>query len=184
MRSFAALNGCAVTRFHFILHPSSFILLAAALLLAGCGFQFRGSVNLPFDSIFVEAAAGSYLGSRLERSIAARGGTRIADKPAAAEAVLQILNERQERDILSLSGGGRVSEFVLRYRVSFRVAAGAGPGEYISQSDLVLQRTISYSDQEASAKQSEEALLYRDMQIDAAEQIMRRLQAAKRQTKT
>ena len=170
-------------RFHFILHPSIFILFATALLLAGCGFQLRGSISLPFESIFVQASPGSYLGTQLARSITARGGTRIAEDAASAEAELQILGERQERDILSLSGGGRVSEFVLRYRVSFRVAPGKGTGDYVPQTEIVLHRAISYSDQEASAKQSEELLLYRDMQIDAAEQIMRRLQAAKRPTK-
>lgn len=176
-------TGNTVKRLHFILHPSSLILLAAALLLAGCGFQLRGAVSLPFESIFVQASPGSYMGTQLERSIAARGGTRIAPNAAGAEAVLQILGERQERTILSLSGGGRVSEYMLRYRVSFRVAPGKGAGDLIPQSEIVLQRPISYSDQEASAKQSEEALLYRDMQIDAADQIMRRLQAVKRPAK-
>jgi LPS-assembly lipoprotein len=174
-----ALNGRTVKRLTLIPHPSSLILLVTALLLAGCGFQLRGTISLPYESIFVQASPGSYLGTQLERSIAARGGTRIAENAPSAEAVLQILGERQERDILSLSGGGRVSEFMLRYRVAFRVTAGKGAGEYIPQNEIVLQRSISYSDQEASAKQSEEALLYRDMQIDAADQIMRRLQAAK-----
>jgi len=168
-----------VKRFHFILHPSSFILLAATLLLAGCGFQLRGTVSLPFDSIFVQAPAGSYIGTQLERSIVSRGSTRIAPDAANAEAVLQIVSELRERSILSLSGGGRVSEFLLRYRVSFRVAPGKGGKDLIPLNEIVLQRAISYSDQEASSKQSEEALLYRDMQLDAAEQIMRRLQAAK-----
>ena len=36
-----------------IARPSSLVLLAAALLLAGCGFQLRGQAALPFESLHV-----------------------------------------------------------------------------------------------------------------------------------
>ena len=91
--------------------------------------------------------------------------------------MLQILNEAQEKQILSLSGGGRVSEFLLRYRVLFRLTDSKNR-EHIPASEIVLQRDFSFSDDQALAKEAEEALLYRDMRSDAVRQLVRRLQAA------
>lgn len=163
----------------FIVHRSSFILLTAALLLSGCGFQLRGAAGLPFDSIFVQAAPTSQFATQLKRAVAAGKQARIADKPDDAQVVLQIMNELREKNILSLSGGGRVREYQLRYRVSYRLTDSKSVNVYIAPTEIVLQRDFSFNDSEALAKESEEALLYRDMQIDAVQQLLRRLQAAK-----
>lgn len=165
----------------FRLAPSAFLLLAAILLLPGCGFQLRGSVPLPFESIYVQAAPASRFATQLKRAVRSGSGTRIADQPAGAEVTLQILNELQEKQILSLSGGGRVSEYELRYRVSFRLTDTKNR-EHIPATEIVLKRDFSYSDDQALSKDSEEALLYRDMRNDAVQQLVRRLQAAKPQT--
>ncbi len=169
----------------FIVHRSSFILvLTAALLLAGCGFQLRGTAAMPFDSIFVQAPASSPLVRQLKRAVTVGSQAQVAEQPGKAEVVLQITDERQEKEILALSGGGRVSEFTLRYRVSFRLTDNKSAREYIPLSEIVLQRALTYSDQEALSKQAEEALLYRDMRQDAVQQMMRRLQAAKLREKS
>ena len=81
--------------------------------------------------------------------------------------------------MLSLTGAGRVREFRLRYRVGFRVHDGKG-NNYVPQSTLELTRDVTYDDADVLAKESEEQLLYRDMQGDMVQQIMRRLAAAKR----
>ena len=111
-------------------------------------------------------------------SIGAGSGTRIAERPEQAEVILQIVNELQEKHILSLSGGGRVSEYQLRYRVSFRLTDSKNR-EHIPASEIVLRRDYSYNDSQALGAESEEALLYRDMRSDAVSQMVRRLQAAK-----
>jgi LPS-assembly lipoprotein len=161
-----------------IFHPSSFILLAATLLVAACGFQLRGTATLPFSSIFVQAAPTSQLATQLKQAVLAGSGTRIAERPEQAEVILQIMNELQEKQILSLTGGGRVSEYQLRYRVSFRLTDSKNR-EHIPASEIVLRRDYSFKDDQALSKESEEALLYRDMRSDAVSQLVRRLQAAK-----
>jgi len=44
--------------------------------------------------------------------------------------------------------------------------------------EIELNRNFAYDDSQILAKESEENLLYRDMQTDAAQQIMRRVSAA------
>ena len=157
---------------------------ALCLLLAGCGFQPRGTATLPFDNLYVEAPRGSVFAAQLKRVIGTGSKTRLAARPEDADATLHVMNEFREKEILSLSAGGRVRELQLRYRVQYQVfdkkrTLIAEPGE------IVLRRDFSFNDQEQLSKESEEALLYRDMQTDAVQQLVRRLQAvAKAGTKT
>jgi len=164
-----------------ILHPSSLILLAAALLLASCGFQLRGAATLPFDSLYVQAAPTSPFAIQVKRAVQSGSSTKLTDRPEQAAVVLQILNELQEKEILSLGSGGRVREFQLRYRVQYRLTDQKNR-EHIPATEIVLRRDYSFNDNDALSKESEEALLYRDMRTDAVQQLVRRLQAAKLQS--
>ena len=160
---------------------SSLILLAAALLLASCGFQLRGTAQLPFSSLYVQAPPTSQFATQLKRAVQSGSSTRIAEQPEQAEAVLQIVSELHEKQILTIGGGGRVSEYQLRYRLLFRLTDSKNR-EHIPASEIVLKRDYSFSDQQALSKEQEEALLYRDMRNDAVQQLVRRLQAAKLQS--
>ncbi len=148
------------------------------LLLSACGFQLRGVHPLPFESLHVAIAENSELGTTLKRHIRAQGGTRLVDNPQEAQAIFSVAGEAREKDILSLSSAGRVREFELRYRFLFRVHDLKGR-EFIPQSEIVLTRAISFSDEQVLSKEQEEALLYRDMQNDLVQQIMRRLAAVR-----
>jgi len=150
-------------------------------VLGACGFQLRGAAQLPFNTIFVQAAPTSQFATQVRRAVQAGNSTRLTDAPEQAEVLLQILNEVQEKQILSLTGGGRVSEYLLRYRVLFRLTDSKNR-EHIPSSEILLQRDFSFSDDQALAKESEEAQLYRDMRNDAVSQLVRRLQAAKLQS--
>ncbi len=93
--------------------------------------------------------------------------------------MLQFTEETRLKEILSLTGTGRVREFKLRYRVGFRLHDGKG-ADYVAQSTVELTRDVSFNDAEVLAKEAEEQLLFRDMQSDMVQQIMRRLGAAQK----
>lgn len=147
------------------------------MLLAGCGFRLRGTAELPFQSLYVPGANAG-IGLDLKRNIEAGTGAKVVDTPAAAEAVLVFTQEAREKEILSLTSTGRVREFQLRYRVGFRVHDGKGV-DYVPTSVIQLTRDVTYNDEQILAKEQEELLLYRDMQTDMVQQILRRLAAAK-----
>jgi LPS-assembly lipoprotein len=159
----------------------SLIAVIAALLLTACGFHLRGTATLPFATVYVDASPASVFATQLRRVIGAGSETRVTNNQAEADATVQVLNELREKEILSLSAGGRVRELQLRYRVQYQVLDKnktplAPPGE------IVLRRDFSFNDQEQASKESEEALLYRDMQTDAVFQLVRRLQATAKTT--
>ena len=114
----------------------------------------------------------------LKRNIENGTRARVVDDPKSAQALLQVTEEARSREILSLTSAGRVREFQLRYRVGFRVHDGKG-GEFVPASVIQLTRDLTYSDAEILAKEQEEQLLFRDMQSDMVQQILRRLAAAK-----
>ena len=149
---------------------------SAALLLAACGFHLRGQATLPFDSIYISGS--QVFVTQIARTLRAGSQARVTTNPKDAQVTLQILSELHERVILSLSAAGRVAEITLRYRVSYRLTDAKGI-EYIPVSEIVLRRDVTYNDSDVLGKEQEEALLFRDMQSDAVQQVVRRLQVAK-----
>jgi len=147
------------------------------LVLAACGFRLRGTADVPFQSLYVPGAT-SGIALDLKRNIQAGTNARVVDDASSADAVLQFTEESRQKEILSLTGTGRVREFQLRYRVGFRVHDGKG-GEYVPTNVIQLTRDVTFNDAEILAKEQEEQLLFRDMQSDMVQQIMRRLAAAR-----
>ena len=154
-------------------------LVLAAVGLAGCGFQLRGTAALPFDTIYLPPANVPGIALDLKRSIQSGTRTAVVDDATRADAVLEFSQEAREKHVLSIAANGRVREFQLRYRVAFRVHDGKG-GEFLPVNSLQLTRDVTFNDSDVLAKETEELLLYRDMQFDMVQQIMRRLGAAQR----
>jgi len=152
--------------------------LALLLLLAGCGFRLRGTADMPFQTLYLPSA-DSGIGLDLKRNVQAGTRARVVDDPKQAEAILVFSDENREKNILSLTGAGRVSEFQLLYRVGFRVHDGKG-GDYVPQTSIALTRDITFNDTDVLAKEAEEQLLFRDMQNDMVQQIMRRLAGSRK----
>ena len=153
-------------------------LLAAALLaVAGCGFQLRGSYELPYQSVFVAAPSASLVASNIRRELTG-GATKVLPSAKDADAQLNILEERRDRQILSLSGAGRVREYELKMVVRYQLNDDKG-ATVIPTSEIRLSRILAYDDSKIIAKQQEEAMLYPDMERDAVGQILRRMVAVK-----
>jgi LPS-assembly lipoprotein len=151
----------------------------AGLTLGGCGFKLRGPQNYTFQSIAIMPNPGGPLGIELRRSF---GGSmrvlELSEPLAQAQVVLDILQELREKIVVGTNSSGQVREFQLRIRVKFRVRTPQGL-ELTPDSEIVQQRDISFNESAVLAKEAEEVLLYRDMQSDIVQQLMRRLAAVK-----
>lgn len=155
--------------------------LAAAAVLSACGFHLRGSggdYNMPFRSIYLAFPETSSLGTELRRNL--RGGDKVevVMDAAKADARFEVLSENRGKAILSLNSQGRVREYLLTYTLVFRVLDAKG-GELLGPTEISLKRPLTFNETQVLAKESEEALLYRDMQADLVQQILRRLAAVK-----
>ncbi len=149
-------------------------------LLTACGFKLRGQISsLPFESLYISAPVGHTIGPDLERAVTASTTTKLVKNIEDAEAILQVLSAVNQRNILSLSGGGRVREFQLIYRVRTRLVDNQGI-EIVPENEIALIRILPFLDAQILAKEAEEKMLYRDMQADAVQQIIWRLSAIKK----
>ena len=157
--------------------------LAPLALLSACGFRLRGVPEFGFSSLYIAAPAGSALARELRRTLEGSGSqlqllTDPAQK-AQAEAILEVLAEQRERSVVGLNASGQVRELQLRLRLRFKLVTPTGE-EWIPETELLQQRDISYNETIALAKEAEEALLYRNMQTDLVQQLLRRLAAVKK----
>ena len=156
----------------------SLLALLLTGLLAACGFQLRGAYSLPFDRIYIALPETNELHAQLKRSMANGSNARVIDLPKDAQATLLILADRNAKNILSLAATGQAREFQLVRSFTFRVVDGRGR-DWLPQTQIEIHRDISFSDNLVLSKDLEEALLWRDIQVDLVQQIMRRLAAAK-----
>jgi len=155
-------------------------ILAGLLLLtilAGCGFQLRGMSQLPFDSAHVEALPGSVLAPLLRDALSSQN--KLAARADAAAVRILLAEESRTKSILALSGGGKVREYRLTYRVVMAVVDSSSK-ELSTPTEVLLTRDFSFSDAEILAKSAEETTLNRAMEQDALRQVLRRLSYLKR----
>jgi LPS-assembly lipoprotein len=157
------------------------IALLAILTLSACGFRVRGSGPqpvLPFKTLFVSVAEASPLGVALRRNLDVMSNIEIVTDRRLADAALEVLSEGKDKQVLSLNSQGRVREYTLLYRVNFRVVDKEGR-QLLAPTDLVIRRIQSFNENQVLAKEAEEATLFREMQSDLVQQVLRRVSAIK-----
>jgi LPS-assembly lipoprotein len=155
-------------------------LLATAALLGGCGFALRGSQNFVFRSFASNFVEGSSLGQELLRNLEAADGVRLLGGADAARAdvFMDVVQDLREKTVVGVGTAGQVREFQLRQRLVFKLRNAAGQ-ELIPQTELLQVRDVAFNETAVLAKESEEGLLYRNMQSDIVQQVLRRLGALK-----
>lgn len=154
--------------------------LLAAVLVAGCGFQLRGTASgkLPYESIYVALPENSEVGIWLKRYIKSMGSTRLTTSPQEAEATFQQLYDNRHKAILSLNARGLVKEYRLQMTYGFRVVDAKG-NLLVAPNEITITRDITYDASVVLAKDQEEAMLWRDINTDLVNQILRRLSIVK-----
>ena len=157
-----------------------FLALILAAIVAGCGFQLRGTLssNLPYKTLYIALPETSDVRIWMQRYIRATDQTRIVDSAKDAEAIFVQLQDTRVKTILSVNAQGRVREYRLQLDYKFRIVNSKGQ-ELIGPNEINLSRDITYDDSTVLAKDLEEGLLWRDMNNDLVNQIIRRLSIIK-----
>lgn len=155
------------------------LVLLLSLSLAACGFQLRGSYSLPWETLYLGMPEYSEMYAQIKRSVEASTQTRIVTDPKAAQASFVILRNEQAKNILSLSATGLVREFQLTRTFVYRIQDASGK-ELTPASQIILQREMNFDDRQIFASEAEEHIIWRDIQTDLVQQILRRLSAGSR----
>jgi LPS-assembly lipoprotein len=155
---------------------TSFAGMALCFLLAACGFQLRGEPTTGLRSLHIP---GPGVAQEIRRTLAG-GPTRVVSTPEGAEAFLRILAENRDKTVAAITGAGRVYEYQLTLVVRYQMTVPGRDDPVIAPTETVARRLITYSEAAPIAKEAEEQLLFKDMQLELADRILRQVAIAKR----
>lgn len=149
----------------------------AVLSLAGCGLHLRGhgvgERHFAFHSIYISASANTDFVKALKRGLASYK-LDVEQKPGKQQLTLLVISDVTTKQITALNASGHVIEYMLYYHLMLRVY-DRDRDDWLPPTQISLQRILPYDVTLVLAKQMEEQMLYKDMRIDAADQVLRRL---------
>ena len=135
-------------------------------MIAACGFQLRGSVNANFDSISIYGGSEA-LNKYLIKKFNQDGIQTDSPNP---EKFLEILSDKLEKRILSLSSSGTVKEYEINYFVSYRYKSKES--QWSKKITKEVTRDYTYDDNDRIAKELEEKSLVQGMRDEIIRSIV------------
>lgn len=152
------------------------LLLTALAALPGCGWQLRGSYDLPPELVPIAIEGGSGIDNQLRRNLARVDA--LGDGDAASR--LEILEDNNDRRVVSIDRDGKVNEYEVRYTVRWQLTAPADSGQgqrvLIAPRTLESSRTYNYDSDSVLSKSEEERARIEAMRDDMTQQILFLLQ--------
>ncbi len=147
------------------------------VLLSGCGYHLAGKADLDpvFESTHVSHQnRGGEIAKLLEEQFKVNG-VKLVDKDNAS-ALVEVLYERREKDILSVDEDGKVREYELILLVGIDVRNAEGK-KILNNQKIRLTRDFLFDIDAVLGKSSEETKIYQEMREDVARLILYRMQA-------
>jgi LPS-assembly lipoprotein len=148
------------------------LILIVVALVTGCGFKLRGQLPLP-EQLQVITVQGTDREVREEMIDALRAtGAEVVDEGSEA-AVLDLYRVEFTRNVRTIDTRGKVTGYVLRYDVSYRVTNPEG--EELRSTTMALQRDYNFDPEQVLQAEREEDSLREDMIEELTQRIMRQL---------
>ncbi|MTW21491.1 LPS assembly lipoprotein LptE [Allochromatium palmeri] len=156
------------------------LLVLILTLQAGCGFRLRGSVEIPaeYNPLLIQAPWASPV-ERAIRDLLAGSQVRLTTNPTEAKLTLRILSENRSERVAAVDLNGKTLAYELHYLIKFDAVGADGQARLLPQT-LDLTRNFDNPDVEVLGKQLEQAMIYEDFAVEAADRILMRLWAVLR----
>ena len=151
------------------------IILSPLLLvnITSCGYQFRGATDVNFVSISIDGGSPSFL--KILKKQFKQSGVKVQERNS--EKTLEITNDTFSKKILSLSAAGKVREYQINYKISFRFKSQ--DSEWSNSINLEANRDFTYDDKNIIAKTEEESRLIKGMQEQLIRTIVTQISVTK-----
>jgi LPS-assembly lipoprotein len=168
-----------------------------ALCLGSCGFHLRGEIEFPevMSVTYVDGDTRSELVSRMRRALSA-SGVRIVEDAEDARAILKMSGERTGRRVLSVGGGGKVSEYEVISSITFEVYERSKDSDKSSSTKdprrlfrikpqtVRLTRAYFFDETGVLGKSEEEEILRAEMRRDLVRLILFKIEASVASTRS
>lgn len=148
--------------------------LPPLLGLTACGFRLRGTVSIPYKTVFITGQPSPQLKTDLERTIAIGTNSDVVFGPKDADLIIDIISEENSRQILTYTSSGQISAFRLTAKVTFRAFDRTGD-EVMPESEIYVVRDLDFSTSTVLASDTQQAQFFVGMRSDLALQILRRI---------
>ena len=154
------------------------LLICLLVLTSACGFHLRGSQLSDFNvaNIYINPASAPKLAKAVKSQLVSAGGS-LASSAKDASYIVALKEESFERSVLSVSATtGKVEEFQIVFKA--KMDATDADGISIIKNDSVrTSRDFTFDEDAVLGKFSEEEVIQGDIVRQAADQVLRRLQA-------
>ena len=154
------------------------LFLIVLMTLSSCGFKLKGSYEIPYQTIYIQAVGESRVARGIKKRIQRKPNNEIVQTLSAAEVTISILEEASTRTVAVLSNEGSVDEYELIYTIRYKIELLKNSSSPMER-QIVLRRKITHSDLDIAAKSNEEDALIDDMASEAANSILVRLSREK-----
>lgn len=148
-----------------------------SLALASCGFQLRGTYDLATGLSPLHIKTGEDALRQELSSLLRANDIKVASAAERYVSILKIDRATRGRRILSVDTRGRAREYELRFDLAYTLSYDIGKGAQQFNRRLRLTRELSFDPENVLAINEEIETLYDDMQRDAAQIIVRQMQA-------
>jgi LPS-assembly lipoprotein len=152
-------------------------LVLLSVLLSACGFQVRGTMELPpaMSTVFIDTSdRHSPFYRELTETIRASELT-LTDSPSAADAVIKIHVDTTGRRPLSVSARNVPREYEIFYSVTYSVVLKSE--EVLAAENFVLTRNYTYDETLVLGKAREEDVLRQSLAADQVRLLVQRVGA-------
>jgi LPS-assembly lipoprotein len=148
-------------------------ILAASALVSSCGFHLRGNLPLPEDlKVIAVSSTDRQVKEEMVNALQA-SGAQVVDDETSARSVMDMYDVKFERKVRTIDTRGKVTGYVLRYDVSYRVTRH--DGKQLRDTHLAIQRDYNFDPNQVLQAEEEENSLKEDMLKELAQRIMRQL---------
>jgi LPS-assembly lipoprotein len=146
------------------------------IVLQGCGFQLRGTLNIPaqWQPVYVSSENANEVTQALKQNLESADIQQTVE-PSKANLVLKVRNQKLNNRILSVSSTSAKTqerEYISEVELEINDAQG---NVLLSKQKLSARRELSMDDRAVLAKSEEEQLLLRELDQELASNIARRL---------
>jgi LPS-assembly lipoprotein len=151
--------------------------VAIAFLISACGWQLRGTTDVPqnVSPLYVSAIdAHGELITLLQRTLKGNGVTLTNNSNAALYSI-SILEETKDKRTAGVGSNALSSAYELTLKADYEVRAKNS--DYVSKATAVSVRSFNYNSASIGSAAQEEALLVKEMRHELVQQMLRRLNA-------
>lgn len=149
--------------------------IALSVLLGGCGFQLRGSADIPPEWLelnLASASPNSELSNAINNGFTANGVNWL--ERSDANYVLEVGPEQYQRRNLTVGANARASEYELEMTTTLRITDTRGQ-ELMPQTELTVFKIITSDLNNITGKVEETRLLKQEMRQELVQQMLRRV---------